>query len=463
VLSYELWQRSFGAAPEAIGRQITPNGSTFTVRGVAPEGFRGLDLIEAPALWVPMSMIEQAVARRAGSDVLNQRGNRWLHMVGRLGPDVTMDAARAETTTIAEQLAQAYPDTNLGTLQEPDRARPVSILPAGTAGPVDEVSLSLVAALLMTVVGFVLMITCASVGNLLLARAHTRHREIAVHQSLSAGRGRLMRQLLTESTLLASLGGAAGLALGVWTTRVLPVLLPNDAVAAGLQLPELALDGRVLGFTAGLSLATGVLFGLVPALQTTRPDLIPALKDATSDARGPRTRLRGALVVAQVALSLVLLIGGGLFVRSLQMALATHPGFVSEGVLLVDLDVSLQGYDETGGLGFYTRLIERVTSLPGVETASVAAVVPVHPSGARTTVEVEGYAPRPQEDMELNFNCVGPGYFRVMGITTVQGRVFTDGGRTGVDAAAAGRGDLRPPLLARAGSDRAGYPVWPER
>ncbi len=358
-------------------------------------------------------------------------------MVGRLATDVTIDGARAEVTTIAEQLAQDYPDTNLGTFQEPDRARPVSILPASAAGPIDDRLMSQVALLLMTVVGFVLLITCANVANLLLARANARHREIAVRQSLGASRGRLLRQLLTESTVLAALGGAAGLALGVWATRLLPALLPSEMVGPGLQLPEFTLDWRVLTFTTGLSLATGTLFGLAPALQTTRRDLIPSLKTVTGDAHARRSRLRGTLVVAQVALSLVLLIGAGLFVRSLQMALATNPGFNSTGVLLADLDLSLQGYDETQGLSLYARIIESVDSLPGVEAASVAAVVPVNPGGSRTTVEVEGYAPRPQEDMELNFNRVGPGYFRAMGIRIVQGRVFGD---DSIDAA--GRGEV---------------------
>lgn len=426
VLSHELWTRSFSAAPEAVGTTITLNGSTFTVSGVAPEGFRGLDLIEAPALWVPMAMIEQAVPRRAGSDVLAQRGNRWLRMVGRLAPDVTIDGARTEVTTIAEQLAQDHPETNLGTLAEPDRARPVTIVPASSAGPVDETVVSQVALLLMTVVGFVLLIACANVVNLLLARANARQGEIAVRQSLGASRGRLLRQLLTESTVLASLGGSAGLALGVWATRGLPALLPADMVALGLQLPEFTLDWRVLTFTAGLSLATGTLFGLAPALQTTRPDRIPLLQTLTCQANPQHARFRGTLVVAQVALSLVLLIGAGLFVRSLQMVLTTNPGFDSTGVLLADLDLSLQGYDETRGLSFYARVIERVESLPGVDAASVAAVVPVNPGGSRTTVEVAGYTPRPQEDMELNFNRVGPGYFRTMGIGVVQGRVFSD-------------------------------------
>ena len=437
VLSHELWTRSFGAAPVAVGTNVTLNGSTFMVAGVAPEGFRGLDLLEASALWVPIAMIEQAVPRRAGSDVLNRRGNRWLRMVGRLATDVTIDGARAEVTTIAEQLAKDYPDTNLGTLLEPDRARPVSILPASTAGPIDDRLMSQVALLLMTVVGFVLLITCANVANLLLARANTRHREIAVRQSLGASRGHLLRQLLTESTVLASLGGAAGFALGVWATRLLPALLPGEMVGPGFQLPELTLDWRVLTFATGLSLATGTLFGLAPALQTTRPDLVPSLKTVTGTAHAQRSRLRGTLVVAQVALSLVLLIGAGLFVRSLQMALATNPGFNSTGVLLADLDLSLQGYDETRGLSLYARIIERVDNLPSVEAASVAAVVPVNPGGSRTTVEIEGYTPRPQEDMELNFNRVGPGYFRAMGIGIVRGRVFGDGS---IDAS--GRGEV---------------------
>ena len=437
VLGHELWQRSFGADPGAVGQEVTINGATFSVIGVAPESFRGVEVINASALWVPMSMLEQAMPRRAGTDILNLRGSRWLQMVGRLAPEVSLDSARAEVTTLAEQLAQAYPNTNLGTFQEPDRARPVSILPA-SALPTEGTLLALVALLLMTVVVFVLLICCANVANLLLARANTRQREVAVRQVLGASRRRLLRQFFTESTLLASLGGVAGLLLGVWVIRLLPALLPAllpSAVVAEVQLPAFALDWRVFAFTVGLSLATGVLFGLAPALQTTRPDLIPSLQDATSATGGQGRRLRGTLVVAQVALSLVLLIGAGLFVRSLQTALATHPGFNSDGVLLADLDLSLQGYDATRGLDFYARLIEGVDSLPGVQAASVASVVPVYLGGSRTIVEVEGYAPQPQEDRELNFNRVAPGYFRTMGIEVIRGRVFDDRllrGATGV-------------------------------
>ncbi len=429
VLSHALWRRSFNATAEAIGQEVVLNGSTFTVIGVAPEGFRGVERINAPALWVPMSMLEQAVPRRAGRDDFQQRGTRWLSMVGRLAPGATLTSAQAEVTALAEQLAHAYPATNRGTLQHPDRARPVSMLPASAIafGPVDAELLSRAALLLMTIVGLVLLIACANVANLLLARATARHREMAVRRALGASRGRVLRQLLTETALLASLGGAAGVVTGAWATRLVPAMVPQELVTLGLELPPFTVDWRVLTFTAVSSLATGLLLGLAPALHITRPHVTVSLRHR---ARGgvPRSRLRGALVVVQVALSLVLLIGAGLFVRSLQMALATDPGFNSAGVLLADLDLSLQGYDEGRGRRLYAELLERVGSLPGVDAASVAAVVPVNPAGSRANVAVDGYTPQPQEDMELNFNVVSAGYFRVLGMRVVQGRGFSDPG-----------------------------------
>ena len=428
VLGYELWQSHFGGDPTIVGRDITINGFRFTIVGVAPEGFRGIDLISPSALWIPMAMVEQAVPRRAGSNILDLRGSRWLQMVGRLAPGATIDEAQAELTILTEGLAQAHPETNLGTLQQPDRARPVSLLPAATiaAGPLDQELLSRVSGLLMAVVGVVLLITCANIANLLLARGQARRREIGVRQALGAGRGRLLRQLLTESTLLALLGGAAGLALGLWSTRAFSALLPHASIVPGLELPEFAIDWRVLVFTATLSLATGIMFGLVPALQAARASRLSSLRQTSSDPHGTHPLLKASLVVAQLALSLVLLVSAGLFMRSLQAALSTDPGFNRAGVLLADLDVGLQGYDEARGRALYRALAERVGALPGIEIASVAAFVPVTPRGSRTTMDIEGYAPRPSEDMELNFNRVGPRYFRTMGIAIIRGRGFRD-------------------------------------
>ena len=433
LLSYGIWRTSFGGDPDIVGHRITVNGAQFTVAGVAPAEFTGVELIAAPSLWLPMAMLEQAAANLAGRGILDQRGSRWLQMVGRLRETASPQSARVELSTIAARLADAHPSTNLGTLQQPDIPRPIALLPANALaiGPVNGLLLTRVGQLLLAVVGIVLLIACANVASLLLARASARHGEIAIRQSLGAGRGRLIRQLLAESLLLASIGGVVGLGVGVWATGLFSALVPQEASQAGITLPAFDVDWRVGLFTAGVSLFAGVVFGLAPAIQTTRPDLVPALKEGTTGVPLRGSCLRYGLFVGQVAMSLFLLIGAGLFVRSLQTALATDPGFDSRRVLLADLDLSLHNYGESQGQNFYRSLLDRARALPGVQSASLARVVPVSPSGSRTTVEIEGYAPDPREDMELNLNVVEASYFDAMGIAFVQGSSFSPMGTAG--------------------------------
>jgi len=279
--------------------------------------------------------------------------------------------------------------------------------------------LMIFAALLLSVVGLVLLIACANIANLLLARAAARRREIAVRLALGAGRWRLIRQLLTESILLALLGGAAGLMLAVWGTDLLMAFKPPVPIPLEINLP---LDWRVIGFLSGLSLLTGVVFGLVPALAASRPEVVSALKD-DSNASGSRGRLRGALVIVQVAVSALLLICAGLFLRSLQNASSIDPGFDADNLLAMSMDLQLQGYDEARGQQFSTQLLERVRALPGVVSASLTETLPLG-FGGRSGITIEGYNTQQGEDMEVHNSTVAPGYFETLRIAMQQGRTF---------------------------------------
>jgi putative ABC transport system permease protein len=425
VVSYEAWQRRFGADPGLVGKTVLLNNHTFTLVGVIAEGFRGTSLRSVPEVWVPMSTLSQ-LEPSMPPQILHLRGARWLSVVGHLKPDVKIEQAQAGTDTIAAQLAQAFPETNRGTLQQPDRPRPMSLIPANVAlvGPAVRDSAQRVSQLLAVAVGFVLLIACANVANLLLVRAHRRQKEIAVRFALGAKRSRIVRQMLTESLLLFLVGGGLGLLLGVWLSDL---LLSTNLFAALVGL-RLSLDIRVLGFTLLISVLTGLVFGLVPALQASRSDLIPALKafELTSGSLLRRYGVRNLLVVFQVALSLVLLIGAGLFLRSLQKAYATDLGFSADKALLVSVDLERQGYDEARARAFYEQIRERVATLPGVRAASLADCIPVDPRGSRTNVTIEGYTPWTGEDMELNFNVVDHHFLEAMGISLLRGRNFTE-------------------------------------
>ncbi len=421
VLSYGLWQRRFGADPEAVGKRLILNGQSFTVVGVAPKGFAGIVLGETPQAWVPM--MTQAVTRpRRGLDLLTFRGSRWLSVVGRLKADVSLAQADAALDAIARQLQQAYPRSNEGYAG-------VASFPASEARiwPSARGAILSFVGMLNAVAAIVLLIACANVANLLLAQAATRRREVAVRLAIGAGRGRLLRQLLTETVLLWSLGGAAGILLALWASDFLLSLRP-PSLPLDLDLP---LDARVLGFSLGVSLLTGLTFGLIPAFQASRTDLVPALKES-SRAVGPRRgRLRSALVVSQVALSLLLLVGAGLFLRSLGNARATAPGFRAEGVLLASVDLRLNQYTDERGQQFYQQLLERLQALPGAESAGLAEIVPLGIGGMRSTLTVDDYQPRADEDMNVDVNIVSRGYFDTMGVPLVLGRDFTGQDRTG--------------------------------
>lgn len=415
VISHKFWQTRFGGDAAIVGRNIKLNGQPFTIVGVAPEKYTGLLRGIAVDWWVPAMMMDQLTP---GNQNLTERGNRGMLLMGRLKPGVSLTQAQADFRNIAAQLYKEWPQAWENIRRQ---GRAVSVVPESESRimPQARMPLMIFAALLLTVVGLVLLIACANIANLLLARAAARRKEIAIRLALGAGRGRLIRQLLTESILLALLGGSAGLALAVWGADLLMAFKPPVPIPLEINLP---VDWRVLGFLAGLSLLTGIIFGLVPALAASRPEVVGALKDEGGGGAG-RGRLRGALVIAQVAVSLLLLICAGLFLRSLQNASSIDPGFDADNLLTVSMDLELQGYDEARGRQFSAQLLERVRAVPGIVSASLANGLPLG-LGGRSGITIEGYNSQQDEDMEVYNSTVAPGYFETLRIPMLQGRTF---------------------------------------
>jgi predicted permease len=425
VLSHRLWQRSFGGRAGVVGEELLLNGSPVTVAGVAPATFRGTSLEADPDVWLPLGRLDVTWPGR--ESILERRGARWLRLVGRLAPDASPQAAQAQLTAVMSRLAQQYPDTNLGVLHAPEQPRPMSVLPADQA-QLSDGSRRLarrVATLVMSVVGLALLIACANVANLLLARSKAREREIAVRLALGARRRRLAQQLLVESLTLAGLAGLAGAALAWGLGQALAHVGFARTFSEQVMLSELPMDLRVLGFTSAVALLTGMIFGLAPILQSWRLGAGDSLHARPASATGfRRIGLGQGLVIAQIALCLVLLIGTGLLVQNLRHALRLDPGFDAKGLLAVSLSPAHQGYDARQRRDFYAAVQERAAALPGVISAAVADAVPVDPAGMRTGVGIAGYVPAEGEDMELSTNLVGPGYFRTLGIGLLEGRDF---------------------------------------
>ncbi len=415
VIGYGLWERRFASDPNVLGRTITLNEHDFTVIGVVPKDFASPFAGLALDVWTPV-MMKDYVARPHFS--LTDRGSRWLMVMGRLRPGATVPQAQANIAAIASHLQQEYPQTN-----EQMSVAVYSVLQSPFSLKQDTRP---ALAILMAAVAVVLLIACANVANLLLARAASRRKEIALRLALGGSRGRLVRQMLTESFVLASLGAALGLAIAFWTARSLAAFLPPYASRVTFDTRP---DVVVFAFTLGLTVITTLLFGLAPTLHASKQDLVTAMKDNTSTVgRGPRkVSLRHALVITQVALSMVALISAGLFVRSLRQAYKADPGFDPHGVLLASFDPFLSGYDESHGRDFYRRLVERVRTLPGIQSATLARRLPFTGDGiAFASVAIDGYAPAKDEDMRLNYETVGPQYFQTMRIPLAHGRDFDE-------------------------------------
>ncbi|MBI1875989.1 MAG: ABC transporter permease [Acidobacteria bacterium] len=423
VMSHGLWRRRFGADPTIVGRTVKLNGLGFTVIGVAPEGFRGVNSLFSPDLWAPLTMYAQLLPPQLRS-WYDERRALLLFAAGRLKPGVTLAQAEANLKTIAKALEAEYPKPNLG--------RGVTLRPLveATIFPGIRQIFVLGGAILMTVVGLVLLIACSNVANLLMARASARKQEIAVRLALGARRGRLVRQLLTESVLMALIGGILGLgvaAIGrdlIWSMRP-PFLAQN--------LVDLTLDPRVLGFTAGVSLLTGILFGLIPAFQASRADVVSALKEESRSAGPSRRRLSfsNGLVVFQVALSLVALAAAGLFLRSLQSANQISPGFDVEKLAVVNVNPGQAGYSNARSEEFYRLVTERAMGTRGIESVSWTSLIPLA-GGLFRTIMPEGHENEKDGGRVLSVaDTIAPGYFQTTGIQLLRGRDFTSADREG--------------------------------
>jgi len=411
VLNHKFWQQRLGSDIGIIGKTLTVNGNTFTVVGVAPADFDGLGPLSVPDFWAPMMMQRQIAPEM---DLLANRTGYWLFVAGRPKPGIRPEQVQADLSVLEKQLAEAFLESNKGW----DAAvMPVTGLPPDFRGFVGPLT-----AILMTVVGLVLLIACANMANLLLARASRRTREMAIRSALGAGRGRIVRQMLTESALLSLAAGVVALGLSVLAGPLLLRLKPPMLSFISIQLP---VDWRVLAFTLAVSLLAGFAFGVAPALRSSRVDVVSRLKDETTGSPG-RSRLRNVLVTGQVAVCTVLLIGAGLCLRSLISAGSANPGFRVNNRLVVTLDLDILGYSENSGREFYNQLVDKVEGLPGVQSASVANHLPLGFANMATAVNVDGYQPpQGQPGFPVGFVGVGPGWFHTMGIPLLHGREFT--------------------------------------
>jgi predicted permease len=413
VIGFEAWKRRFGGDPNLVGKDILLNNHQFRVIGIAPEGFKGTEFVYAPELWLPNSMMAWA---EPGSSSLDRRNNNNFFAVGRLKPGVDARQAEVSLNLLAQQLAKEYPDSNEG--------QSIKLGPPGFIIPELRGAVVSFTWVLMAAVALVLVVTCTNLAGLLLARATDRRREIAIKLAMGANRLRLIRQLLTESLVLSSAGGVAGLLLALWLLKILLAFKPPIDFPLALDVD---LDWRVLLFSLSVSVGAGAIFGLAPALQATRPNLLHALKDTSAQGGAGRTRLRSVLVVAQISISLIVLIAAGLVVRTLQQLQTMNPGFDPQNALTMSFDLGLQGYDEARGQQFYRQLTERVQALPGVESTAVTSYIPLSLNYNSTRVFVEGVPEERGANAPLAMTGeAGPRYFETMATPIVAGREFTE-------------------------------------
>ncbi len=413
MISHEYWRQRFGASPAVIGKSIEINGAAFTIVGVTPPGFFGLMTGFLPDVTASINM--QPLLMGDGS-LPNDKSTWAVEMVGgRLKHDVTLEEARADLGLLFSQTLQSAQQRKELRIEVLPGSRGLSVLRDRFAPPL---------IILMTVVGLVLLIACANVANLLLARATVRHKEIAMRLALGASRTRLVRQLLTESVLLATMGAGLGFVFAAWITHVLLSIISS----AGLPISIRAgIDSRVLTFTAWVALATGVLFGLVPAIRATRVNLTPDLNAGRGMAGGRRGKpgLGRALVVSQIAGSLLLMVGVGLFVRTLWDLQEVDPGFNAEHVLLFTVEPHLVGYKGARLANLYKEMLESIQGLPGVRSVSASRFAPFTPAGPNATISMSSHAPLPDENRTVQESFVGPNFFQAMGMPLLLGRGFS--------------------------------------
>jgi putative ABC transport system permease protein len=405
VLGHNLWQRRFGANPHLVGQNITLNNESYTVVGIMPHDFHFPEGVERIDLWVPLSF---------EPEIADKRGHRFLFVAARLKEGVSFEQAKSDMAALSARMAEANPGTNTDWSIKLQRLQDALT---------EDVSAALF--VLLGAVGFVLLIACANVANLQLARAAARQREVAIRLAVGASRRRLIRQFLIESTVLALTGGVFGLLVAFWGIDAIRAVLPEDVP----RLEQIGIDTAVLIFTLSVSLATGILLGLVPALQVTKPDLVEALKEGSQLVAGSRqrNRVRGLLVVVEVALALVLLIGAGLMMKSFWRLREVRPGFDAHNLVTMQITLPEAKYEEEPEqVNFFRALVERVRSIPGVRSAGFSTDPPLT-DDSRTDLTIEGQTPLAYGDEQTaTYGSVSAGYFNAMGIPVIKGRAFTD-------------------------------------
>ena len=420
VLGHSLWQRRFASDPNIVGKTLRLNNRQFQVIGVAPESFKGTKFGLSMDFWAPMAMVGEL---SGSADLLTSRDSHWLTILGRLKPGVGVSQASAEMNAISLRLNQAYMDERSNNTQ----AKVVTEIDGrwGEAATVIKTG----GMLAMAIVALVLLIACANVANLLLARAAARRKEIGIRLALGASRARLIRQLLTESLLLSLIGGGLGLLLANWMTDLMQGFIP--VLQYNVVEDFFALDSRALMFTLVISVATGIVFGLAPAWNSSNPDVVPVLKGGSGIVEKGRTRrvtLRSSLVVAQVALSLVVLVCAGLFIKSFRKAQQMDPGFDTKNAVLMTLNPPLVGYDNNRTRNFYQQITERARSIPGVEAVALTRLMPLgDSSNSNGPVLKEGETlARGSAGRDITTNVISPDYFKAMQIPIMEGRDFDD-------------------------------------
>ena len=425
VLNYDYWRNRFGSDPNIVGKTLIVNGMSLTIIGVSAQGFGGLDIGNVVQVRVPMMMKTQMTPNW---NALDDRRQRFVNVFGRLGPGISIDRAK----TVLQPFFHNLLDTEVrmpafrnasAFARERFLQGTMDLLPAAQGRSPLRQQLTQPLWLLMAIVATVLLIACANVASLLVARATSRQKEIAVRLALGASRGRLVSQLLAESLLLAALGGALGLLMAKGTSSVLLQFLPTSETPHAITA---SIDMRVMAFNFGLALVTGLLFGLAPAFRATRPNLAPTLKDQIGSVigGGGGVTLRKALVVAQVTLSILLLVGAGLFIRTLRNLRLVDLGLRPESLVAFNVNPSLSGYTPGRCKQFYAQVVERLRGEPGVQSVAFANIAILEGNESDWSVTVEGYASKPGESTSTYFNAVSPAYFTTLGIPLLVGRDF---------------------------------------
>lgn len=427
VLSYRYWQSRFAGDPSVLNKSMILNGHNFTVIGVSGRGFDGIEPGSVTQLFMPITMKPWIMLNAPGMEEMTDRRSAWLQVIGRLKPGMTRAAAKASMQVLFHQIiVEEAKGPMIAKASEYDRQQflksTIDLLPAASGRSFLRYQMSRPLEVLMAIVALVLLIACGNVANLLLVRAAGRQKEIAVRLALGAGRRQIVRQLLVESLMLSLAGGVVGVGLAWLGAKALLGFLPQGSTPLGFSA---APDGRILLFNFAVALVTGLLFGLVPALQATGPDIGRTLKDQASSVAGTgHARLRKSLVVAQVTLSLLLLIAAGLFIRSLRNLRESGAGIHASSLVSFAVDPSLNGY-RPRAMAFFHELNRNLSAIAGVQSAALATNAILANNEWDSTVNVEGYASKPGEDMNPNFNCVSPGYFATLGVPLIEGRDFS--------------------------------------